>query len=82
MTDQIPTARSTLQAEYVCVLVWCRSCHHQAPADPQAIVAAGRGDVPLRDLRFGCTRCGSSRRTDRVITARDALRDWKRLLSQ
>jgi hypothetical protein len=26
-------------------LVWYRACHHQAPADLQAIVDSGRGDV-------------------------------------
>jgi hypothetical protein len=31
MSDVLPTARTTLQADYVCVLVWCRSYHHQAP---------------------------------------------------
>jgi hypothetical protein len=32
----------------VCVLVWCKACHHQAPADLQAIIDRGLGDVPLR----------------------------------
>jgi hypothetical protein len=61
------------QAGWLCVLVWCRACHHEAPADLQAIVVAGRGDVPLRSLRFRCTRCGSSRHTDHVVMAKDAL---------
>jgi len=60
------------QAGWLCVLVWCKSSHHRAPADLQAIIDAGRGDVPLKDLRFRCTKCGS-RLTDSVVMARDAL---------
>jgi hypothetical protein len=60
------------QATWLCLLVWCKSCHHQAPADLQAIVDAGRGDVPLKDLRFRCTKCGG-RRTDHVTMAKAAL---------
>jgi hypothetical protein len=41
--------------------VWCQACHHQAPADLQAVVDAGRGNVPVRSLRFRCTECGSRR---------------------
>jgi len=46
---------------------------HQALADLQAIIDAGQGDVPIKDLKFRCTECGSSR-TDHVVTSRDALR--------
>jgi hypothetical protein len=41
--------------------------------DLQAIIDAGQGDVPIKDLKFRCTECGSSR-TDHVVTSRDALR--------
>ena len=34
---------------------------------------AGRGDMPIKDLRFRCAECGS-RHTDWVMTARDAIR--------
>jgi hypothetical protein len=61
-----PTVRSTHRAGYLCVLVWCKACHHQAPADLQAIIDGGRGDVPLKDLKFRCAQCGS-RRTDAVM---------------
>lgn len=71
MSEGLPTARTTLRAEYVCLLVWCTSCHHQAPADLRALVDAGRGDVPLRDLRFRCTGCGSSEFTDSVVSAKN-----------
>ena len=47
------------------VLVWCKACCRQADADLQALVAAGRGDVPLIRLRFRCSNCGS-RLTDWV----------------
>jgi len=72
VTDNLPTARSTLRANYACLLVWCKACHHQAPADLQAIVDAGRGDGPIKDLRFRCTKCGSSL-THHVTMAKDAL---------
>ena len=45
---------------------------HQAPANLRAIVDSGRGDEPLKDLRFHCTQCRSSL-TDAVVMSRDAL---------
>jgi hypothetical protein len=45
---------------------------HHATANLQAIVDSGRGDVPLKDLRFRCAKCGS-RLTDHVTMAKDAL---------
>jgi hypothetical protein len=51
VTDGLPTARTTLRTRYVRVLVFCNSCRHQADADLQAIMEAGRGDVPLTELR-------------------------------
>ena len=62
-----------LPQTFLCLLVWCKACHHQAPADLQALIDAGRGDVPLIKLRFRCTVCGS-RLTDSVVMAKDALR--------
>jgi hypothetical protein len=58
---------------WLCIFVWCKACHHQAPADLQAIIDAGRGDVPVKDLKFRCAKCGS-RMTDFVIMSRDAIR--------
>jgi len=43
LTDDLPNARSTLRANYACLLVWCKACHHQRAADLQAIIDAGRG---------------------------------------
>jgi hypothetical protein len=57
---------------WLCLFVWCRACHHQAPADLRAIIAGGQGDRPLKDLRFRCAQCGS-RMTDSVMMSRDAL---------
>jgi hypothetical protein len=68
--DALPTARTTLRAGYVRVLVFCNSCRHQADADLQASVDGGRGDVPLTELRFRCSQCGTDR-TDFVVTSRD-----------
>jgi hypothetical protein len=57
-SHELPTPRSTLRARYVRVSLNCRSCLHQADADLEALIDAGRGDVPLIELRWRCTRCG------------------------
>jgi hypothetical protein len=54
-TNALPTARTTLRTGYARVLVFCNSCRHQADADLQAIVDAGRGDVPLTQCFPGGT---------------------------
>jgi hypothetical protein len=69
----LPTARSILpQDGWLCLLVWCKACHHQGPADLQGIIDRARGDVPLKDLKFRCAKCGS-RLTDSVVMAKAAL---------
>jgi hypothetical protein len=75
VTDALPTACTTLRAGYVRVLVFCNSCRHQANADLRAIVLARRGDVPLTELRFRCSQCGTDR-TDFVVTSRDNPQPW------
>jgi hypothetical protein len=35
-------------------------------------IDAGKGDRPLKDLKFRCAKCGS-RLTDAVVMAKDAL---------
>ena len=79
MTDVyhgLPTPRTTLRARYVSLLVWCKGgCRHQADADLQKLIDAGRGDVPLTQLRFRCSNCGSDR-TDFVVTSRDNPQPW------
>ena len=71
----LPTPRTTLAASYVVVLVWCKSCRHQAQAD----MHAGNGDVPLTRLRFRCSNCRSNL-TDFVCTGRTAIgvQPWQR----
>jgi len=60
VTDDFPTARTMLRQDaWLCLLVWCKACHHQRVADLQAIIDVGRGDVPLKDLKFRCAQCGS-----------------------
>src|SRR4051812_14685372 len=73
MTDNLPTVHSTHRAGHLAVLVWCKACHYQAPADLRAIIASGRGDVLVKDLRFRCAQCGSPL-TDHVTMVKDALR--------
>src|SRR4029079_19193604 len=72
-SDGPPTARTMLpQDSWLCLFVCCRACFHQAPANLQAIIDAGQGDRPVKDLKFRCAKCGS-RRTDAVMMSRDAL---------
>ena len=67
--DTLPSVRTTQRTGYVRVLVFCNSCRHQVDADLQAIADAGRGDMPLTELRFRCSQCGTDR-TDFVGTSR------------
>jgi hypothetical protein len=74
MSNDPPTARTMLPNDsWLCLFVWCKACHHQAPADLRAIIAGGQGNRPLKDLRFRCAQCGS-RLTDHVTMVKDALR--------
>ena len=50
---ELPTPRTTLRTGCVRVLVWCKSCRHRRDADLQALIDAGKGDVPLIQLRSG-----------------------------
>ena len=53
MTDDLPTARTMQpQSAWLCLLLWYKACYHQAPADLQALVDAGHGDMRLSRLRF------------------------------
>jgi hypothetical protein len=70
-----PTPRTALRTRYVRVLVFCNSCRRQADADLRALVLTGRGDVPLTELRFRCSNCGTDR-TDFVVTSRDNPQPW------
>jgi hypothetical protein len=73
VADDLPTARNTLPKDaWLCLFEWCKACFHRAPADLQAIIDAGQGDKPLKDLRFRCGKCGS-RMTDAVMMGKDAL---------
>jgi hypothetical protein len=58
---------------WLCLFVWCKACHHQAPVDLRAIIDGGRGDVPVKDLKFRCTKCRSSP-AGSVVMARTRLR--------
>jgi hypothetical protein len=58
VTDDLATARDKLPKDaWLCLFVWCKTCRHQGPADLQAIIDAGKGNVPLNDLKFRCARC-------------------------
>jgi ribosomal protein L44E len=57
MTDtDLPTARTTLGARYVDLLLHCRSCHRSHTL--QVPVDRSKRDGPLIHLRFRCTYCG------------------------
>jgi hypothetical protein len=60
---------------FVRVLVLCKSCRHQADADLGRLVADGRGDVPLTELWFRCSQCGTDQ-TEFVMTSRDNPQPW------
>ena len=75
MTDALPTSRIMLRADYVRMALSCRSCLRQQDADLQALVDAGRGDVPLVHLRWRSAHCGH-RKIDFVVTSRDVARPW------
>jgi hypothetical protein len=72
----LPTPRTTLAARYVRVMLTCWHCRHQADADLTALIAAGRGDVPLTRLRWRCALCRSDR-IDMVVTSRDVVVPWQ-----
>jgi hypothetical protein len=65
------------QDHWLCLFVSCRACFHQAPANLQAIIDAGQGDRPVKDLKFRCAKCGSRRIN--AVMSRDALgvQPWK-----
>jgi hypothetical protein len=69
--NDLPTARTTLQTGYVRLLLTCRSCLRSRDADLQGLTNAGRGDVPLVNLRFRCSYCGH-REIDAVIASKDS----------
>jgi hypothetical protein len=73
---KLPTPRTTLAARYVRVVLTCRSCFHQRDADLAALIDAGRGDMPLVDLRWRCARCGH-RRIDMICTSKERVLPWQ-----
>jgi hypothetical protein len=67
----LPTPRSTLRAAYVRLHLTCRACLRQHDADLEALIASGRGDVPLIRLRWRCSECRSAR-IDAVVMSKDS----------
>jgi hypothetical protein len=67
----LPTPRTALRAEYVRLVLTCRACLRQHDADLEALVASGRGDVPLVSLLWRCSWC-SSTRIDAVVMSKDS----------
>jgi transposase-like protein len=78
LTDDadLPTARTTLASRYVRVMLTCWHCRHQADADLQGIIDAGRGDVPLIRLRWRCAQCRSDR-IDMICTSHARVVPWR-----
>jgi len=72
----LPTPRTTLASRFVRVLLTCWHCRHQADADLPALLAAGRGDVPLVRLRWRCARCRSGK-IDMICIRRDRVVPWR-----
>ena len=71
MSDDLPTRRSTLRSRYLALTSQVNQPGGRRDADLQALIDAGRGDVPLIHLRFRCSNCGSGL-TDFVVTATEA----------
>jgi hypothetical protein len=61
---ELPTPRTTCAPAMFGCWCGCKSCRHRRDADLQALVDAGRGDVPLSHLRFRCSSL-----TDFVVTS-------------
>jgi transposase-like protein len=68
--DDLPTAKTTLKARNVDLQVKCPSCMRMHNVDLQALVDAGKGDVPLFHLRFRCSYCGH-RNIDALVTPKE-----------
>ncbi len=49
------------------LVVWCKACRHQEKVGFDHLVAMGKGDVRVIDLKFRCTRC-RSHLTDFVVS--------------
>ena len=47
---ELPTPRSMARTSFR-VHVWCKACRHAKDADLGALIAGGRGDVPLIQTR-------------------------------
>ena len=58
------------------VHVWCKSCRHAKDADLPALIADGRGDVPLVQMRWRYGNCGS--RLTEFIVGGSHMRPGKR----
>jgi hypothetical protein len=52
----LPTPRTSLAA-HLSVNAYCAHCSNCTPLDLAELIRAGRGDVPLLELRLRCTRC-------------------------
>jgi hypothetical protein len=64
VTD-LPTARDYKGNHRL--VVWCRACRLQRELSFKTLVDDGRGDIPIINLRFRCTNCGSCQ-TDAVVS--------------
>ena len=60
----LPTLR-TLGGHVVWVV--CNGCQHAIEPDQRVLIAGGRGDVPVVNLRFRCGACGS-RNTSVIVS--------------
>ena len=72
LTPGLPTVR-TLAGHDLAVM--CNACQRAVEADQPALIAAGRGDVPVVELRFRCGACGSCNCSVVVSASRIGRRD-------
>jgi hypothetical protein len=49
------------------LVIWCKACCKQRELPFRTLVDEGKGDIPIINLRFRCSNCGS-RLTDAVVS--------------
>jgi Zn finger protein HypA/HybF involved in hydrogenase expression len=60
VTENLPAAPSQASlGPSPRVHVWCKSCRHAKDADLAAQIAGCKGDVPLVQMKWHCSNCGS-----------------------
>jgi hypothetical protein len=73
--NDLPTPASYGNSGW-CLTVWCKACRYQTDVEFPALVKAGKGNIPLVNLRFRCTNCRSLL-TDFVVSGSHMQPGWR-----